>query len=375
MPAKPKIAILCSFPVFLLTDALPRHTGHYGVWLLALYHAFSRQDDYEIHWVTLDKHIRQPLRFQSNGQFFHVLPRIKRPYGLVTWYHHDRKQVAAELDLIRPQLVHSWGTEDCYGLCAKYFSGKKLHSVQGALRASFQRGRLYWFARMQSYYEPLTWRSFRHITTESPWAADRVREVCPDVAPYHLEYAVEDRFFHVERHLAESPVILYSGAYTPLKNIPVLIKAFSRPELSGITLKLAGVLPGYYRNLPPNIIPLGWVGRDEMAWFLSEAWGLIHMSLADTGPTIVKEARVAGLPVIVSSECGSRQHVEHGKSGFILSPQDVDGIVTSVLAITQDAATSLRMGGHGQQECRHALCQETMVTTLLGIYRTVMHGD
>lgn len=111
-----------------------------------------------------------------------------------------------------------------------------------------------------------------------------------------------------------------------------------------------------------------------MAKLLSEAWCLVHMSLADTGPTIVKEARVAGLPVIVSNECGSCQHVVDGKSGFILHPHDVDGLVRAVLAVTKDAQTAQAMGEFGCAECRQALSGETMVGKLLAIYREILHG-
>lgn len=375
MKPKPKIAILANFPAWLYTDKLPRFSGHYAVWLVALHEAFGKQEDFEIHWVTLSKDVASSLSFLSNNQHIHVLPRISRTVGQFTFYRHDRRQVAAVLQQIEPDMVHSWGTEDCYGLCAKDFKGPKLHSVQGALRAYMQRAKFPRFMHIQSWYEPGVWKSFLHMTTESPWAADRVREICPEIHPFIWEYAVEQRFFVCTRAISEQPVCLYSGADSPVKNVDTLIAAFSTPELSHITLKLAGVDPAGRPGLPDNIKALGRVGRDEMANLLSEAWALVHMSCADTGPTIAKEARVVGLPVIISDQCGSTQHVANGKSGFILAPHDVPGLVSAALAVTHDANTSLAMGAHGQENCRRALSADTMVDKLVTIYRKVLQAE
>lgn len=374
MAGKPKIAILSNFPAWLYTDELPVFKGHYAVWLAALHEAFGNQDGLEIHWVVLNKDANQPLRFISHNQHIHVLPRHKKSIGLVTFYHHDRCTVARELALIAPDLVHTWGTEDCYGLCGKDFKGNKLHSVQGALKAYVQRADFPTFVKLQSLYEPSVWRSFSHMTTESPWAADRVREICPYIDLKIWEYAVEERFFNVERRMAPAATCLYSGADTPVKNVKDVVAAFSLPELSHITLKLAGVPRDAYPERTPNIIPLGRVRRDEMASLLSEAWALVHMSLADTGPTIAKEARVAGVPVILSNECGSCQHVVDKKSGFILNPHDVDGLVHAVLETVKDAETARGMGEYGQRECRRVLSGETMVNNLLAIYGELLAG-
>lgn len=379
MAEKPKIAILSNFPAWLYTDALPAFKGHYGVWLVALHEAFAHQDEFEIHWVVLNKGIDAPLRFTSRNQYVHVLPRHSKTKGLLTFYFHDRRTVARELSMIAPDLVHTWGTEDCYGLCGKDFKGNKLHSVQGALRTYVRRAEFPRYTRWHALYEYSVWRAFRHITTESPWAAQQVREICPDTQPYIWEYAVEERFFNARRNIAPAPVCLYSGANSPIKNVKTIIEAFSRPELSHVALKLAGVpsepYPEIPPNLPPNVTLLGRVGREEMANLLAEAWALVHMSLADTGPTIVKEARVVGLPVILSTECGSCQHVEEGKSGFILHPHDVDGLVRAVLAVTKDAQTARAMGEYGREECRRALSGETMVDGLLAIYRELLSGS
>lgn len=373
---KKTIAILSSFPAWLYTDQMEPYDNHYDVWLTALHENLERQDEFDIHWVTISKQTRRALHFESHGQHVHVLPRYKRIFALLSLYTLDRFRVARELARIKPDLVHSWGTEDCYGLCARDFKGLKLHSVQGAMRAYVKRAWFNIFVLLHSYYEPCVWKSVPHITTESPWAADRVREVVPAAKPIHLEYAVEDRFFRIERKLTPTPQCLYIGTYTNIKNVAFLIEAFADPRLSHVKLKLAGFPPGFAPEVvPANVEVVGLVGREEVASLLSESWALVHMSLGDTGPTVVKEARVAGLPVVLSNCCGSTQHIEEGKSGFILSPHDKEGFIKAVLEVTRDAETSLAMGAHGRERCREALGREKMIDTLLHLYRTILAGS
>ncbi len=370
---KKTIAILANFPAWLYTDKLPDDGKHYAVWLVALHESLARQDEFDVHWVKLSNHVRAPLRFDSLSQHIHVLPRCKRLFGPFTLHALDRIKVARELSRIQPDMVHSWGTEDCYGLCARDFKGRKLHSVQGAMRAYVKRAWFNYHVYLHSLYEPCVWRRISHITTESPWAADRVREVVPTAKPVHLEYAVEDRFFHIERKPAATPQCLYIGTYTNLKNVAFLIEAFADPRLSHIKLKLAGFPHSFApKVVPPNVEVIGIVGREEIAGLLSESWALVHMSKGDTGPTVVKEARVAGLPVVLSDCCGSTQHVEEGKSGFILSPNDKEGFIKAVLEVTRDVETSLAMGAHGRERCREALGKEKMIDTLLHLYRTIL---
>ena len=369
------IAILSSFPAWLYTKEVPKRDGRYAVWLAALHEGLKQQNDFDVHWITLSKGLKKPVHIDISNQHVHVLPRISRAISQHSLYVVERFRVARALSVIKPELVHSWGTEDCYGLCARDFKGVRLHSVQGALKAYVGSADFPWFVKVQSMYEPWVWKSMRHITTESPWAADRVKEIVPSAEPILWEYAVEERFFHMERNLAPVPQCLYSGTDIPIKNVGFLIDAFSDPRLAHVQLKLAGVPAESLSKFTPNIIPLGLVGREEMVKLLSETWALVHMSLGDTGPTIVKEARVAGVPVILSDRCGSVQHVDDGKSGYILSTDDREGFIRAVLKVTENAETARKMGEHGRDICRDRLSSATMLQHLLDIYWRLLRDE
>jgi UDP-glucose:(heptosyl)LPS alpha-1,3-glucosyltransferase len=114
------------------------------------------------------------------------------------------------------------------------------------------------------------------------------------------------------------------------------------------------------------------LNRQELAHELSNAWALVHPSLADTGPTIAKEARVVGLPVMLTTACGSQQHIDEGKSGFIVNANDISAMKESILRMTDSAETALSMGRYGQDDCRRKLSASTMIDTLMGIYQDIL---
>lgn len=369
---RPKVAILCNFPTWLICSEVPMFRGHYAVWLKALYDSYPEEGPYELHWVSLNKDIPRPIRFVSKSQHFHVLPRVRKTIGLYTAYLADRMRVAKELKSINPDLLHTWGTEDCYGLCGKDFKGKWVHSVQGLLKAYMERGPMPRFFRHHSVYEPGVLRTCPCITTESPWAAERVRDTAPAAEPMLFEYAVEERFFNQPRVPDAEPTCLYCGSNTPLKNLNLAIAAFSRPELAHVKLELAGVDPGSIPGLPGNIIPLGRISRDEVVEKLSRTWCLVHPSKADTGPTAAKEARVMGVPVIISDQCGSRQYIEQGKSGYIISTTDEEALTRSVLDVASCRERSIEMGMYNHEQCRAALSAEAMLNRVIEIYKQVL---
>ena len=371
-----KIAIIGNLPLWEVSETpVPSSEAwHYCVWLSALVQALSHQQTYEIHWVIPSKQIQKRRIIEARNQIFHLLPKSRLIVGQFTGYLYDTLTIQKELSRIVPDLVHSWGTEDSYSFAASYFRGRKLISIQGLLKAYSERASIARFEQIQSLYEPFTINRFHYITTESPWATARVREIRPsaNANPYHLEYAVEERFFDLSRNLSEVPTCLYAGTNTPVKNIPTLIRAFSDPALSHIQLRLAGVSRDEYQNLPANVYPLGRLNRQELAHELSKAWALVHPSLADTGPTIAKEARVVGLPVMLTTACGSQQHIDEGKSGFIVNPNDISAMKESILSMTDSAETALSMGRYGQTDCRRKLSASTMINTLMGIYQEIL---
>lgn len=374
MSRKPVIAILANFPLHIVTPAFPKTGWHMATWLVSVYEMLQRNTDYDVHWVMFRKEVHRRFSFDSANQHFHILPSYSLKYAQKTAYLHARFQVRRLFGRIRPDVVHAWGTEQRFAACAAEYADRNILSMQGVLSACVQRAPMPEFVRRQARHEKKWLSCFSCVTSESEWGLERILELCPGVSALRWEYAARDIFFETQRQLGEKPICLFGGTDTPGKDLDSAIAAFSSPELSHVQLLLAGVSPSNRPNLPPNIKALGGVGAEEMVRLMAESWCLVHPSLADTSPNIVKEARVMGLPAVVTTECGGKQYIEQGKSGFIIKPRDVQALREAVLTMTRDRETSLAMGEHGRAECRRLLCKQTMYDGLMALYERVLKG-
>lgn len=367
-----KIAIIGSPPLSQISPAISRKGWYSCVWFIPLFEAFKNLEQYEVHWITITKEVQFKKDFVVGNQFFHAYPSVSLNWAEKTGYAASRFFVRRELERIKPDLVHAWGTEGYFAISAKSWPGKKILSMQGILSVYCRNAKMSCFSERQARYEAETMSAYDLITAESQWGINHVQAMVPHVPTRRWEYAVQAPFFAAERHPAERPLFVMGGTDRPIKNVETALKVFASPALAHVELALAGGNAALHPNATPNIKFLGGLSRMEMVELLSKAWGLIHPSLADTSPNIVKEARVIGLPAVISSECGGVQYVEHGKSGFIVDPMDVRGFIDGVSAIVSSRETSLQMGAYGHDECRRLLNAETMVAGLLEIYADML---
>lgn len=367
------IALLADYPVHELCADIPQRGWYTSTWLVSLFEAFQRDTDFDIHWITFHRKVHRRKIFRAKGQTFHVLPALL-PGNISQRMHYlpDKWQVGRELREIRPDIVHAWGTETRYAIAAaNYNCCPKMLSMQGILAAYLERGPMPRYYHRQRPYEQAAMECYDLITAESEWGCERCREIVPTARIEAWEYAANERFFSLTRRLSERPTCLMAGTGVPMKNPETAIAAFSSAELADVTLLMAGPEASYFSALPPNVRVLGGVSREGMAELLSSCWVLVHPSLADTSPNIVKEARVIGIPTIVSTDCGGKQYIEHGKSGFIIAPRDVQALIQAVQSLTRNAEMNRACGAVGQNDCRRALSNETMYHRLKALYQSL----
>jgi len=416
-----RIALLADFPVHALPGFGDRKPGHHATWLPPLAHALEAHGrDLDFHWITCTNEVRTHLTLRAWNQNFHLLPRWKLSLEMLTAFRRERHLIRDLLGSLKPDIVHGWGTEQGYALAASDFSGPSLVSMQGILQAYCKAAAMPWLTRLQARHEARALHQARNLTVESPWGETRLRQLAPQAAIHLLEYGANPACFEIQRGISpislpppdgecvpsgarESnraksappsvsssslqhstfdvrcstfdapppPLALFVGSLTRLKGVDTLLDAFTDPRLRHVDLLVLGTGdPALTRRpLTPNIRLPGHLAPDEVRAWMAKAWCLVHPTRADTSPNCVKEARVIGLPVVTTTEGGQTQYVEHGKSGFIHQPGDVEGLIQGVLTVTRDWETSLAMGTHGQAECRAKLHPTRTATRLLELYQ------
>ncbi|KAI2468498.1 glycosyltransferase family 4 protein [Annulohypoxylon bovei var. microspora] len=80
------------------------------------------------------------------------------------------------------------------------------------------------------------------------------------------------------------------------------------------------------------------VGEELMEHYAS-ADIFLHCSITETFGLVVLEAMASGVPVIARDEGGPSDIVEHGKTGYLVRPNDLEGFVQKVLKLGMDSMT------------------------------------
>ncbi|KXL49844.1 glycosyltransferase family 4 protein [Acidomyces richmondensis BFW] len=76
----------------------------------------------------------------------------------------------------------------------------------------------------------------------------------------------------------------------------------------------------------------------------------LHCSVTETFGLVVLESMASGVPVIARDEGGPSETVQHGTSGFLVPPHDLDGFVQKAYDIAVDATLRQVMSNHAREQ-------------------------
>src|SRR5690606_14693635 len=166
---------------------------------------------------------------------------------------------------------------------------------------------------------------------------------------------VDAQFFDLER--SEEPGrMLFAGRLIPRKGVMDLIEAFAEiRRRADACLVLAGSLadrPYVQRikarvdalGITPDVKFMGLLNERDIVSEFRRAALLVLPSYQETTPMVIQQAMAAGVPVIATRICGIPGQIEHGESGFLFEPGDVQALVRYAEKIIADDALRRRMG-------------------------------
>jgi N-acetyl-alpha-D-glucosaminyl L-malate synthase BshA len=177
----------------------------------------------------------------------------------------------------------------------------------------------------------------------------------------------------------DDKVIIHISNFRPLKNIDHIIKVFNlvSREIKS-KLLLVGDGPDIYRmrnivsrlkledkvlflGIQENIIPLLNMSDLYMLPSKSEGFGLSAL-----------EALSCEVPVIGTDVGGLKEVVEHGKSGFIFDPEDIDSMTKAAVKILSDNDIRLKMGREARKRSE-LFDVNIIVPQYIDYYNTVLN--
>ncbi|NLG04984.1 MAG: glycosyltransferase family 4 protein, partial [Clostridia bacterium] len=134
------------------------------------------------------------------------------------------------------------------------------------------------------------------------------------------------------------------------------LKKMSDQILNQISVKIVGSPPPYRNHLlnelESYIHQLKMDNIVEIAHFLKNPAEIIQMShicvvpsiMPDPFPTTVLEAMAFGRAVIATNNGGAKEIIKHGETGFLVRPNDTEGLAMIINALVSDVGLIERIG-------------------------------
>ncbi len=258
--------------------------------------------------------------------------------------------------------------------------------VAGSLRFCYSVHTIHGFA-INPYINPL--RRFLYLN------AERIASLFGDViitqAAIHIGRAHKwsigkrNKFYHIpnsikvqefnppERRDNREIIIGTVGNLKPQKNpiiwAEVAIKVTSRfPNVTFLYIgdgplreEIFRIISGYER-----IKLLGW--RDDITELLNKMDIFFLPSCWEGLPRTVLEAMASSLPVVASCVDGTPEVVKESLTGYLVTPDDVDGYVKKLSVLIEDSNERRKMGDRGRERVCKYFSYDNMIKTTMKVY-------
>lgn len=162
--------------------------------------------------------------------------------------------------------------------------------------------------------------------------------------------AVNDFWFQqkeTHRNLHDPLSLIYVGEISKRKNVSTMIQVVSELNRKNINVNFHIIGAGAEEvncqnlakelNIRDQVFFHGWQnGKEKIKEFYDQADIFVMPSLRETFGTVYIEALSQGLPIIYTKGQGIDGYFDQGLVGYSCAPQDVDEIMTAIMAIVNN---------------------------------------
>lgn len=256
-------------------------------------------------------------------------------------------------------------------------------TIQGLISWYEQLVPLPWIVRLAGWIERASLPRANTLTTEAKFTLNWLKTEYPKVRVEQIEHAPDPVFATVCRQpQTQSIRMLFVGALDYRKGGDVLLQALDRlkNELA-FELVVVGKLQDQIRPRIQSLGPDIWkriefkqqLTPQQIAGELSRATLAVCASRADVSPNAVKEAVVAGVPVVGTAVGGIPDYVIPGKNGLLCSAGDAAGLTEIIRQACAHPDFGVgRVDSETLLQMRSYLAPETMARRFLETYHSVL---
>jgi glycosyltransferase involved in cell wall biosynthesis len=187
--------------------------------------------------------------------------------------------------------------------------------------------------------------------------------------------------------LVDGVVALTVSRFTAVKRLPLLIEAFAQARDRARTptgLVIVGGHPGEWEGEHPadtiarlgvgGVFLAGWRDHDEVSAFLSVADVFALASVREQFGLVLVEAMACETAVVAVDRFGPSEIVDDGETGWLVEPDDVEGLGAALLHAVDDPAERARRGAHARAVAVERYGWPKLAERLAGVLDATVSG-
>ena len=236
--------------------------------------------------------------------------------------------------------------------------------------------------RVANGFDPATFQP-RHVDHRAHWRhhlVDAPQGWAPGEEAGSVGYEEADlAAFGDDR--GETPVLLYVGRYTEVKRIGLLIEAYAAARERfdrRAPLVLVGGFPGEWEGEHPletvrrtgaqDVFLAGWHDHEQLPDFLAASDVVVLPSVREQFGQVLVEGGACGLPAVAVNAYGPAEIVAHGETGWLVEPDDRDGLADALVEVVNDPAERRRRGERAAEDARARYAWPALAEQVAAVY-------
>ena len=391
------------------------HNG--GGWISALERCITMHNEVELGIAFLGSSFKKEERNKVTYYSLFINRNfIEKIIDRCTYKYIDELIIKEALKVIndfKPDLIHIWGTEWCYGLLKNYTKIPIVIHMQGCwpvyhnamlppgvsfvsemLRRWYTpKGILgYWLnnrlSKERAIREEKILRINENYMGRTHWDKAIVKLYSPNSKYYLCNECLRDEFIENKKFLSSNNVIKkivtvggghFLKGYDVIFKTASIIKKESNINFEWILLgpsskdlkQIEYITKIKYNDI--NIIPLGRCEEDRVINELLSSNIYIHASYADNSPNAICEAQYLGLPVISTNVGGIPSLFSKDyPMEFLVPTNDPYYLASKIIMCLEDDVLLEKLGKLNYELARERHDDYNIYTSITSIYRTLI---
>lgn len=392
-----------------------------GGWISSLEVELKKQRGIELAVCFYSNQVSaQKKEISEDGTVYYLIPRPHKSfyYTLITCVGQLQKSSDIQENIAIPQLlevvydynpdiIEVFGSENIYGLIAKYIKIPVVLHIQGILNPylnAFLPPFVSWADYIQSrsirtkihqFSEKIAWqrnciterkifKSVKYFIGRTEWDMRVTKVMSPYSKYYYCSEILRDTFYLnvSQRILPVNPVLvttissqLYKGFDLVLKTAQILKYIigvnFVWKVFGDLNPKMIEKIYGIPHQ-DVNVELCGVATAEKIKQALLNSTAYIHTSYIDNSPNSVCEASLLGVTSVTTNVGGISSLIDNGKNGFLVPANDPYQMAYLIFYLINNPDRNLEMGSYAKDVASRRHDKTSIVSDLLKVYNDIL---